>query len=98
MNWCVLGDNRYPVFADMMLTEPITLSQPSPRLPLELITIICEFVSGSRALATLANVNTSCSLFRSITMPILYETVFWDDKTDWMDVFPKDHECYKHIK
>jgi hypothetical protein len=72
--------------------------QPSPRLPVELISIICEFVSGDRALATLASVNTSCSLFRSISMSILYETVFWDDKTDWISVFPRDHECWKHIK
>ncbi|KAJ9117263.1 hypothetical protein QFC20_000409 [Naganishia adeliensis] len=73
-------------------------AHPSPRLPVELITTICEFISGSRALATLASVNTSSNLFRSVTMPILYETVFWDDQTDWMTVFPRDHECWKHIK
>ncbi|GHJ88589.1 hypothetical protein NliqN6_4991 [Naganishia liquefaciens] len=73
-------------------------NMPSPRLPLELISIICEFLSGDRALKTLASVNSSCSLFRSISMPILYETVYWDDETDWMSVLPRDHECWKHIR
>lgn len=50
-----------------------------PHLPYETFTIIAEFLAGSGAFGTLANLNVADRVMRMETLPVLYETVLLDN-------------------
>lgn len=67
--------------------------QPDLGLPLELIGIVGEFLSGSYHFGTLAKLNRTCKAVRTETLPVLYETLTWDNEFHakqrewWVEVF-----------
>lgn len=67
--------------------------QPNLRLPLEVIGTIGECLIGSYQFGTLAKLNRTCKAVRAETLPILYETLTWDNQFHaqqrewWVEVF-----------
>jgi hypothetical protein len=59
-------------------------------LPTELIVTIAEFLAGSFAFGSLAQLNLASHAIHEETLPVLYETMTWDHKPErhWWD----DHE------
>lgn len=53
------------------------------QLPTELIVIIAEFLAGSFAYESLANLNVATRAIWEETLPVLYETVVWETERRW---------------
>jgi hypothetical protein len=49
-------------------------------LPVELILEVACHLSGDWAFSTLANLNVTSRALHERTLPILYETIVWDDR------------------
>jgi hypothetical protein len=54
-----------------------------PQLPTELIVVIGEFLAGSFAYGSLANLNAATRAVHEETLPVLFDTVVWDDDKKW---------------
>lgn len=74
-------------------------NQDSPRLPIELLSLIGEFVAGSNNFASLSKYSLTCRLLHEELQRILYETVIaeapsdykkGDEKLEWLLNPPKD--------
>lgn len=67
--------------------------QPNLRLPLEVVGVVAEFLLGSYHFGTLAKLNRTCKAIRAETLPVLYETLTWDNEFHakqrewWIEVF-----------
>lgn len=74
-----------------------------PDLPLDVYGVIAEFLAGSFAFATLANLNVANHSIWDETTPVLYETLLLDRQIDWeryrlADVTGIAHATlYKHL-
>jgi hypothetical protein len=66
------------VYRPHMVSTP----QPTLRLPVDVIGVVAECLSGSYSYGTLAALNRTCKLIRAQTLPILFETVVWDNEYD----------------
>lgn len=66
------------VYRPHMVSTP----QPTLRLPVDVIGVVAECLSGSYSYGTLAALNRTCKLVRAQTLPILFETVVWDNEYD----------------
>lgn len=49
----------------------------SPRLPVELLVIVEEFLVGDNSFGTAANLNLTCRLVYQETAPVLYAVTIW---------------------
>jgi hypothetical protein len=63
-----------------------------PDLPLEVITIVAQFLAGDHAFATLAALHASNHALKQETSPILYETLFLDNKDNMSPYFQDSSE------
>lgn len=67
--------------------------QPNIRLPVEVIGVIGECLLGAYQFGTLAKLNRTCKAVRTETLPVLYETLTWDNEFHakqrewWVEVF-----------
>ena len=67
--------------------------QPNIRLPVEVIGVIGECLLGAYQFGTLAKLNQTCKAVRTETLPVLYETLTWDNEFHakqrewWVEVF-----------
>lgn len=52
-------------------------NKPSPRLPVELLTVIGEFLVGENSFRTAANLNIACWLVFRETAPVLNAVTVW---------------------
>jgi hypothetical protein len=57
-----------------------------PRLPMELIVTIAEFLIGDFAFGTTANLNLTCHTVREETLAVLYETLCLDRVNDRVNI------------
>lgn len=54
-----------------------------PDLPLDIYGVIADFLAGSFAFGTLANLNVASHFIREETLPVLYETLLMNDEEKW---------------
>lgn len=63
---------------DYTLSDQSSL-QIGPRCPLDVIATVAEFVAGDDDLDTVSRLNRACRNVHAGTLPVLYETVRFDD-------------------
>lgn len=51
-------------------------------LPVELLVVVAEFLTGDLCFGTVANLNATCNIVHQETLPVLFETTFWSYERD----------------
>jgi hypothetical protein len=54
----------------------------SPCLPVEILVIVADFLTGDLCFGTVANLNATCNIVHQETLPVLFETTFWSYESD----------------
>jgi hypothetical protein len=70
------------------------------RLPSEILYEIGTYIQREMQFRTLANLNQTCRLLRDVTLPVLYETVFytgWTFGKAWQRT-KEQNKGWKHVK
>lgn len=60
--------------------DDLSHKQVLPDLPTEIIVLVGQFLAGNHAFGTLAALHTTSHALKEETTPILYETLFLDNK------------------
>ncbi|KAJ9110417.1 hypothetical protein QFC19_001542 [Naganishia cerealis] len=68
---------------DLKLEVLMMKRQGGPRLPMELLTLIAQFLAGTNSFGTLANLNVASKGLLRETKPILNETMLMDARGYW---------------
>jgi hypothetical protein len=79
----------------------LTFSSPQGfQLPLDILTVVAEILAGDRDLSPLAQLNAVSRSVHEATLPVLYESVNFDDEqaVEWSSGFGEVIKGFKYTK